>query len=138
MPVLNYDVIYNMCEPQLHGSGVSYRSVGGRLISAWGQLRSMMTQSEQRCERMVRPGVGINPCIRSGVVTVTRGVKGSIGREKVIFAWGQVTVTDYVKWHVVWKLGPSVCVSVCPIKHFTGFSLVKQTCLSIVRVHILW
>ena len=46
---------------------------------------------------MVRPGVGFNPCIRSGVVTVTRGVKGSIGREKVIFACGQVTVTDYVK-----------------------------------------
>ena len=38
MPVLNYGVIYHMCEPQVKGSGMPYRP--------GGQLRSLMTQGE--------------------------------------------------------------------------------------------
>ena len=59
MPVLNYDVIYDMCEPQVKSCEVSYQSGGGKLIYARGQLRSLMTLYDQRCERITRPGGGL-------------------------------------------------------------------------------
>jgi len=49
-------------------------------VSARGQLRSLMTQGDQRCERIVCPGWELIPA-GGHLQTMTRGVKESDGSE---------------------------------------------------------
>ena len=77
-------------------------------ISARGQLRSLMTQGDQRCERIVRPGGELIPAWGHRWSLWPEVWKDQLDRSEIKPLLWSSDGHGYVKWHEVWMCHRSV------------------------------